>query len=128
MKKWLQRSIQGSLGAVTGTNTYITPWQFMDSFERCMIQIVWTGTPVANVSVLISADPINSPESYASIAAAAPVNFDIAANTTTSTSGKTILTYEITGTAANWIALQWANTSGTGTITSINFVGKGSLV
>jgi DMSO/TMAO reductase YedYZ molybdopterin-dependent catalytic subunit len=128
MKKYLQRSIQGSLGAVSSTNTYVSSWQFVDSFERCMIQVVWTGTPVANVSVLISADPIPSIENYSSAAAAAPVNYDIATSTTTSTSGKTILTYEITGTAANWIALQWVNVSGTGTIQSVNFVGKGSLV
>lgn len=128
MKKYLQRSLKGTLGAVSGTTTYTTPWQFMDMFERCMIQIVWTGTPVANVSVLISADPIASIETYEPLASAAPTNFDIASGTTTATAGKTILTYEITGTSANWISLQWVNASGTGTIQSINFVGKGSLV
>lgn len=128
MKKYLQRSILGSLGAVSGTNTYTTPWQFMDSFERCMIQVVWTGTPTANVSVLISADPIKKIETYQPLESAAPTNFDVATGTTTTTTGKTILTYEVTGTSANWIALQWVNASGTGTITAINFVGKGSLV
>lgn len=125
MKKYLQRSIKGTLGAVSSTTTYTTPWQTMDAFERCMIQIVWTGTPTANVSVLVSADPINNLESYTT--APAPVNFDIATGTTIATTGKTIITYEVTGTGANWIALQWVNASGTGTITAVNFVGKGSL-
>ena len=128
MKKYLQRDLKGSLGAVSSTTTYKSEWQVIDSFERYMVQIVWTGSPVATVSLLVSADPIPSLETFASAAVIAPVNSDSVSSSSTSTSGKNIITYDVTATAGNWIALQWVNASGSGVIKSINFVGKGSLV
>lgn len=128
MKKYLQRSIKGTLGAVSGTTTYTSLWQPIDSFEKYMIQIAWTGTPVADVSLLVSADPIPSLESFGSIAVIAPVVTDEVKDSETSTTGINVLTYENMATSGNWVALRWVNASGTGTITSVNFVGKGSLV
>lgn len=128
MKKYLQRNLKGSLSTVTGTNTYRSLWQTIDSFEKYMIQIAYTGAPSGTVTLSVSADPIPSLETFPNQDAVAPVNFDTVTNSSTSTDGKNIITYEVLATAGNWISVQWANTSGTGTITSINFVGKGSLV
>lgn len=95
----------------------------MDAFDSYMIQIAWTGTPVANVSLLISADHIDD-----IIAGQQPVVSDIVASSTISTSGKSVITYEVVKTSANWVAVQWANSSGSGTISSINLVAKGAMV
>lgn len=126
MKKYLQRNLKGSLGAVSSTTTYISPYQRIDMFEKYMIQIAWTGTPTASVTLLVSADPVPStavdPNTYA------PTVTDTVANSSTSTAGISVITFEITATSGNFVALKWVNASGTGTITSINFVGKGSLV
>ena len=126
MKKSLQRDIKGSLGAVTGANAYTSLWTPIDSFQSYMIQIVWTGTPTASITLLTSADPIPPLETYSSLAAAAPVIYDVVANSSKSTSGINIVTYDNIQTAANWVALQWTNASGSGTITSVRLVGKGS--
>lgn len=128
MKKYLQRSLKGSLGAVSSTTTYRSLYQPIDSFEKYMIQIVWTGTPTATVTLQVSADPILPLESYSTLDAAAPVNVDTVSSSSSSTVGVNILTYEVLGSSGNWIGVKWVNASGTGTITAINFVGKGSLV
>lgn len=127
MKKYLQRSIKGSLGAVSGTNTYTSVFQPIDSFEKYMIQIAWTGTPTANITLLVSADPVPSLQTI-DLATYVPTVTDTVLNSTQATAGINVVTYEITATSGNWVALKWVNASGTGTITSVNFVGKGSLV
>lgn len=128
MRKSLQRSIKGTLGAVSGTTVYTSAWQPIDSFQSYMIQIVWTGTPTATVVLLVSADPVPALETFRPITVAAPTNYDVAANSSTTTAGKTILTYDCIATAANWVGVQWTNASGTGTIQSVNLVAKGSQV
>ncbi len=133
MRKVLSHSLLGSLGAVSGSTIYRSTWQPIDSFDHYMVQVVWTGTPTAQVSLLVSADPVSS--GYVAQDVAAPKNYDIqqssTVNTTTvplSPSGQYIITYDVTVTSGNWAAVQWVNGSGSGTITAINFVGKGAQV
>ncbi len=133
MRKTLQRSLLGSLGAVSGTTTYTSLWQTIDSFEHYMIQATWSGTPSAQVSLVCSADPIQT--GYTPLSSFAPTNFDYVANSQLSTtsvvvgpSGSYIVTYDVVVSGANWVAFQWVNASSTGTILSVNFVGKGSQV
>lgn len=133
MRKVLSSSLLGSLGAVSGTTTYRSNWQPIDSFEHYMVQIVWTGTPVATVSLVVSADPIlnrNKP-----VETQVPTNFDYVSGSQVSTgsvvvgpSGSYIVTYDVLTSSGNWIAVNWVNASGSGILTSINFVGKGSQV
>jgi len=133
MRKVLSSNLLGSLGAVTGSNTYLSNWQPIDSFEHYMVQIVFTGTPTATVALVVSADPV--PGHLTPPSENAPVNYDFVSNSQLSTasvsigpSGNYIVTYDVLTSSGNWIAVRWANASGSGTITSINFVGKGSQV
>lgn len=130
MRKYLQRNIKGSLGAVSSTTTYTSAWQTMDYFQTYGIQIAWTGTPVATVSLLVSMDPVPPLGTFTGVAGGPstpqPVNIDVVTGSAISTSGIPIITYDNLQTAANWIAVQWVNASGTGTINSINLVAKGS--
>lgn len=127
MKKHLQRNLITAPVAVTGTNTYATAWQRVDSFDKYMIQVIWSGTPTATVSIKVSADPVPG-IGAGEAAATAPTNYDFVASSSLTTTGKNIITYEVTVTSANWIGVQWVNSSGTGTITAVNFVGKGAQV
>lgn len=130
MRKYLQRNIKGSLGAVSSTTTYTSAWQTMDYFQTYGIQVVWTGTPTATVSILVSMDPVPPLGTYTGVAGGPstpqPVNYDTATGSAITTVGSNIITYDNVQTAANWVAVQWVNASGTGTITSINLVAKGS--
>lgn len=133
MKKSLSRNLIGSLGAVSGATTYQSLWQPVDDLNHYMIQVVWTGTPTATVALMTSADPIEF--GYVPLSALAPTNYDYKSGTTVSTtgvtlspSGKYMITYEIVTSTGNWISVQWTNTSGSGTISSINFAGTGSQV
>lgn len=135
MKKTLSRNLQGAFTSASSTTTYTSLWQPINSFEKYMIQVVWTGTPTANVSLVVSADPIPSLETFATAAAVAPTNYDTvsgsvtaATSVTISPSGSYIITYEVVASSANWVAVRWVNASSTATISAINFVGKGSLV
>lgn len=133
MRKGLSKSMLGSLGAVSSTTTYSTIFQPVDSFNSYMIQIVWSGSPTATVYLDISADPVPS-LAYDAVLDSfpQPTNFDRTLLTGVSTSGVSIITFDISGSdngsGANWVRLSWVNASGTGTITSINFVGKGAMV
>ena len=128
MRKSLQKSMLGSLGAVSSTTTYTTAAVPMDAFNGYMIQIVWSGTPTATITLEVSADPIPDLNYGFSGTAALPqpTNYDTVASSSASTTGILIKTYDVTATAGNWVRLKWVNASGTGTITSINFAGKGS--
>jgi hypothetical protein len=133
MRKYLQRSLLGSLGAVSGTTTYKSLWQPIPSFNSFLIQVIFTGTPVANISLVQSADQFEP--GYVDIASYAPVNYDYISGSTVaassvvlSPSGSYIVTYEVVACDANSIAVQWVNASSTGTITAINFVAKGKQV
>ncbi len=136
MKKYLQRSLLQAPIAVSGANTYKSLWQPIDMFNQYMIQVVWTGTPSAILSVIVSADPVPSLETYNPLTSAAPRYYDNITNSITqvsaiplSASGDYIVTYEIYTSSANWAAVQWVNAGGsTATITAINFIGKGALV
>lgn len=132
MRKLLTKPLIGSFsataGAVSGTNVYTTQFQPIDSFESYGIQIVWTGTPVATVTIEISMDPVPQLGYSAGNSLPQPVNFDTASSSSVNTSGSTIITYDNIRTNATWIRLKWTNTSGSGTVTSINLVAKGSDV
>ncbi len=130
MRRVLSRSLLGSLGAVSGATVYKSLWQPIDSFEQYMIQLTFTGSPTANISLLISADPVT--HNFVPIDNNQPVNYDYASGSTLAASsvsvgpsGSLIVTYEVTTSSANWVAVEWNNASGSGVVTSINFVGKG---
>ena len=133
MRKILTNSLLGELGIVEDANVYISPWQKIDSFNSYSIQVTFTGTPVANVSLVVSDDPIGNRNVDWKIQS--PTNYDYVSGSTIDSStvplgpsGKYIITYEILKTSGTWVALYWNNSSGDGVITSINFVGKGSQV
>lgn len=126
MRKYLQRNLIAAPIAVSSTTTYTSQWQVMDSFQSYGIQVVWTGTPTASVSLEVSMDPIPSLETFATASAEAPTNSDTVAGSTVAASGINIITYDNIETSANWVRVKWINASGTGTITSVNLVAKGS--
>lgn len=126
MRHAINRSLLGSLGAVSGTTTYTTIFTPIHSFNSYMIQIAYTGTPTATVTLEVSADTTgNSWYDSTSGTMPQPVVFDTVANSSKSTASVNVLTYDTTASAGNWVRLKWVNASGTGTITSINFVAKG---
>lgn len=134
MRKHLSRSLLGSLGAVVGPSLHKSLWQPIDSFESYIVQVVFTGSPVGNMSLLVSADPVDLGNGE-NIPTIAPVNYDKVSNSqiamasvTTGPSGSFIVTYEVVKSSGNWIAVYFELGSGSGVITSINFVGKGSMV
>lgn len=133
MKKSLSRNLIGTLSSVSGAAIYQSLWQPIDDLNHYMIQVVWSGTPVADVSLVISADPIEF--GYVPLATLAPTNYDFKSGTTIATSGVVLspsgsymITYEVTTSDENWVSVYWSNASSSGTITSINFSGKGSQV
>lgn len=128
MKKYIQRNLAPTSIAVSGTNTYTSLWQTVDSFNTYGIQINWSGTPAAVVNILTSMDPIPDLFTFEPMSSAAPQHYDVSTGSSISTSGINVITYDNVSTAANWIAVQWVNSSGTGTITSINLVAKGAQV
>lgn len=128
MRKVIQRNLAPAPISVSSTNVYTSLWQPMDSFQSYMIQVVWSGTPSATLAVLVSSDPIPQLETFEPLSSAAPHNYDVSSGSTANAAGRNIVTYDCIQTAANWVAVQWTNVSGTGTITSINFVAKGSQI
>lgn len=132
MRKLLSKSLlenfSATAGAVSGSNVYTTEFIPINSFESYGIQIAWTDTPVAIVSIEMSLDPV-PPLGYSSgNSMPQPVVFDTAASSSASTVGTSIITYDNIRTNANWIRLKWTNSSDTGTVTSIQLVAKGSMV
>lgn len=126
MRKLLTTSILGTLGAVSSTTTYTTNFIPVDSFNGYMIQIVWTGSPVATISLLESADLVPSAWYDAVLdTVPQPTHSDTVVGSAKSTTGINILTYNVNPTNATWVALKWVNASSSGTITSIQLVAKG---
>ncbi len=133
MKKILFRDLKGDISTISGSATFLSLWQPLDAFEKYMIQVVYTGSPVASVSLVVSADKVLPLWDYASTAAAAPINYDTVSSSVISTasvslspSGSYIITYEVVASAASWVAVRIVNASGSGVVSAINFVGKGS--
>jgi len=132
MRKLLQRTMLDTFsapsGVVTGVAVYTTQFQPIDSFESCMIQLAWTGSPTATVSLEISADAV-PPLGYSSGSSLPqPVVFDTLSGSAQSTTGTNVITYEVLHTDAQWIRVKWTNASGAGVVTSIRLVAKGSMV
>ncbi len=132
MRRNLQRTMLDTFtapaGVVAGTNVYTTQFQPIDTHISGMIQLAWTGTPVATVTLEISADPVPALGYSSGNKLPQPIVFDTLSGSSQSTSGTNVLTYEILHTDANWIRVKWTNVSGSGVVTSINLVAKGVSV
>lgn len=115
-------------GVVAGTNVYTTQFNPIDSFLSYMIQIAYTGLPVAVVTLEFSADPVPPLGFSLPNSLPQPTVFDVVPGTAQSTTGTQVISYDVVHTDANWVRLKWTNASSTGVVTSINLVAKGSMI
>src|ERR1700677_1497348 len=81
---------------VTGTENFSTPFVPMESYTSYGVQIAFTGSPVANVSLEFSFDPVPYNQGQAPFdPPLQPTVFDTVPNTTIATSAVTngVITY-----------------------------------
>lgn len=117
--------------AVTGVQTYTTPFVPIESFDSYGVQIAFTGSPVANVSLEFSFDPVPYNQKQAPYdPALQPTVFDTVPSTTIATASVTngVITYDVIHSSASWVRVKWVNASGSGSITSIQSTYKGAQV
>jgi len=115
-------------GAVSGTSVYTSQFQPIESFTSYMIQLAWTGSPDATVTLEFSADPVpplgySVPQSLPQ-----PLIYDVVPNTTQSTVGINVISYDVVHTCANWVRVKWTNISGSGVVISMRAAVKGSQI
>jgi hypothetical protein len=125
MKRHLQKTLlQGT--AVSGTNVYTTEFIPIASLETYAFQVVYTGTPTATVTIEQSFDLWQPNYLSPGVTPAQPTSFVTVVGSSAAPSAGNYL-FEVTSKSnANWVRLKWTNASGTGTITRVNFVAKGS--
>lgn len=117
--------------AVTGVETYTTPFIPIESFDSFGMQIAFTGSPVATVTLEFSFDPVPyNPGQAPYDTPLQPVVFDTIPGTSVATASVSngVISYDVLHSSASWVRVKWVNASGTGSITSIQSTYKGAQV
>ena len=125
MKRQLQKTLLQNT-AVSGTNVYTTEFIPIASLETYAFQVVYTGTPTATVTIEQSFDLWQPNYKSPGVTPVQPTNFVTVTGSSAAPSAGNYLFETTTRSNANWVRLKWTNASGTGTITQVNFVAKGS--
>jgi hypothetical protein len=91
-------------------------WVLIDQLAGFALQCVYSGTPNGTLSVLVSCDPVASPDDV--------VNFDTLASSSVAISASGVTTYNVNNQYYKWFKVYFDYTSGSGSL-NVAYNGKG---